>query len=59
MSSTRFAIKDHNEITLGFDVLSSRTWSLPDGSVWSFSSNINPNPNKNWEATNNSGTKHR
>ena len=59
MSSTRFAVKDQNENILGFDGLSRRTWHLPDSSVWSFSSNINPNPNENWEATDNSGTKHR
>jgi len=59
MLSTHFAVKDHNENILGFNVLSRRTWCLPDGSMWSFGSNINPNANENWEATGNSGTKHR
>ncbi|KAK4810669.1 hypothetical protein QYF61_007469, partial [Mycteria americana] len=50
MSSTRFAIKNHHENILGFDVLNGRTWRLPNGSVWSFGSNINPNPSRNREA---------
>ncbi|KAK4806990.1 hypothetical protein QYF61_000319 [Mycteria americana] len=50
MSSTRFAIKDHHENILGFDVLNGRSWSLPNGSVWSFGSNIDPNPSRNREA---------
>ncbi|KAK4811160.1 hypothetical protein QYF61_019791 [Mycteria americana] len=50
MSSTRFAIKDHHENILGFDVLNGRTWRLPNGSVWSFGSNIDPNPSRNREA---------
>ncbi|KAK4810748.1 hypothetical protein QYF61_007722 [Mycteria americana] len=50
MSSTRFAIKDHHENILGFDVLKGRTWRLPNGSVWSFGSNIVPNPSRNREA---------
>ncbi|KAK4810566.1 hypothetical protein QYF61_004529 [Mycteria americana] len=50
MSRTRFAIKDHHENILGFDVLNGRTWRLPNGSVWSFGSNIDPNPSRNREA---------
>ncbi|KAK4810621.1 hypothetical protein QYF61_007358 [Mycteria americana] len=50
MSSTRFAIKDHHENILGFDVLNGRTWRLPNGSVWSCGSNIDPNPSRNREA---------
>ncbi|KAK4819549.1 hypothetical protein QYF61_007060 [Mycteria americana] len=50
MLSTRFAIKDHHENILGFDVLNGRTWRLPNGSVWSFGSNIDPNPSRNREA---------
>ena len=59
MLSTCFAVKDHNENILGFDVLNRQTWCLPESSVWSSGSNINPNPNENWEATANIGTKHR
>ncbi|KAK4819569.1 hypothetical protein QYF61_007080, partial [Mycteria americana] len=50
MSSTRFAIKDHHENILGFDVLNGRTWRLPNGSVWSFGSNMDPSPARNREA---------
>ncbi|KAK4806382.1 hypothetical protein QYF61_016232 [Mycteria americana] len=50
MSSTRFAIKDHHENILGFNVLNGRTWRLPNGSVWSFGLNIDPNPSRNREA---------
>lgn len=49
MTSTRFAIKDDNENILGFNVQYGRTWHLPDGTVWSFSSNVNPKPKRNWE----------
>ncbi|KAK4818863.1 hypothetical protein QYF61_020082 [Mycteria americana] len=50
MSRTHFAVKDHHENILGFDVLNGRTWSLPNGIVWSFGSNIDPNPSRNREA---------
>ncbi|KAK4828000.1 hypothetical protein QYF61_022777, partial [Mycteria americana] len=50
MSRTRFAIKDHHENILGFNVLNGRTWHLPNGSVWSFGSDTDPNPGRNWKA---------
>ena len=51
MLSPRFPVKNHNENILGFGVLTGWNWHLPDGSVWSFGSSINPNPSRNWEAT--------
>lgn len=50
MLATHFAIKDHNENILGFDLLNGQTWHSPDGNMWSFSSNDDPSPLKNWDA---------
>ena len=51
MSTTRFAIKDHHENIVGFDVLNGQTWRLPNGGVWSFGSTSDPNAGRNREAT--------
>lgn len=47
MVSTHFAVKDHNENILSFDVLKGQIWQLLDGSIWSFGSNGKPNPDGN------------
>lgn len=44
MLATLFAIKDHNENIRGFDLLNGQTWHLPDGNMWSLSSNDDPSP---------------
>jgi len=44
-----FATKDHHENILGFDLSNRLTWCLPNGSVWSFGSNIRPNPTRKRE----------
>lgn len=47
MTSIRFAVKDHHENILGFDALKGQIWHLVDSSLWSFSSSVNLNANKN------------
>ena len=44
-------LKIRMKIYLDFDVLNGRIWHLPDGTVWSFGSNVDPNPDTNREAT--------
>lgn len=36
ITSHMFAIADHEENILGYDILQGKTWQLPDGTVWSF-----------------------
>ena len=50
MVTAHFAVQGDDENILGFDVLNRGTWCLPSGSMWSFSSNIDPNPGRSGEA---------
>lgn len=36
MTSQTFAIADHEENILGYDIHKEKNWQLPNGNLWSF-----------------------